>query len=538
MAFADYFEKNLQSAALILQGIDAEAFKNTIEKEVVAVAMDDKALASKEGRATSDLSVRLLARLYPTLALVTLGKARSEDLERYRALARAVNSKIDLEAALSNVTHCLVIGSTKVRIPKGKRPVVIYAGSDNWLARVSTKGPTGSGSSDNPFGAGAAACLAIANFFRSSFKAQLPHAKPDEELTFSVLQMAPVDPAKPLNCALRHFDIGEVFLAGVGAIGNGFVWAIERVHCIGILHLVDGEALAKSNLQRYAMTVETDVDKPKVDLAKVWLSKSGLEVVAHSKHWEQFVGEREIRSFDQVAVAVDTASSRINIQASLPRAVFNSWTQTGEAGISRHEFRGTGACLACLYIPDGEVPNYDQLVARALHLPETREHLLEIRKRLQLAEPTDRGFLDRVATAAGVPIDELLPFENKPLESLYLQGICGGAVMTLAKGGNPAQRTEVPMAFQSAFAGILLAADLVAERLALRPRLATKTQINLMTALAPFPSNGQAKAKRCFCTDADFVAAFDAKYPRPKATAAMKHKRFVPKKKRSTRHSV
>ncbi len=531
MAFADYFEKNLQSAALLLQGIDAEAFKKTLERDVVAVATDDKALASTEGRATLDLLVRLLARLYPTLAFVTLGKAKSEDMEPYRALARVVNSKIDFETALSNVTHCLVVGSTKLQPPKGKRLVVFYVGSDNWLARVSTKGPVGNGSSDNPFGAGGAACVAIANIFRSSFKAQLPAAKPDLEVTFSVLEMAPVDPANALNPALKRVDIGEVYLAGVGAIGNGFVWAMEHLHCIGTLHLVDGEVLAQSNLQRYAMTVETDVNKPKVDLAKAWLSKDGLRVEPHAKHWEEFVGERQGWSFDQVAVAVDTARTRINIQASLPRVVFNGWTQVGEAGISRHDFRGPGACLACLYIPDNKAPNYDQLVARALHLPETPEQLLEIRKRLRLAEPTDRGFLDRVAAAAGVPIEELLPFENKPLESLYLQGICGGAVMTLAKGGNPVQRNEAPMAFQSTFAGILLAADLVAERLALRSRLPTKTQISLMTALAPFPSNGQAKAKRCFCTDSDFIAAYDAKYPHRKATAATKQKGSARKKK-------
>lgn len=514
MAFADYFEKNLQSAALLLQGIDAGAFKKTLGREVVALAMDDKALVSKEGRATLDLCVRLLARLYPTLVFVALGKAKNKDVAPYRALACAVNSKITVDVARAKVTHCLVVGSTELRSPKGRHPVVFYAGSNNWLARVSTKGPIGSGSSDNPFGAGAAACVAIANIFRSSFKAQLPQAKPDVELTFSVLQMAPVDSKKPLNPTVKRFDIGEVHVAGVGAIGNGFVWAIGRARCNGVLHLIDGEKLAQSNLQRYAMTVESDVGKPKADLAKAWLSKKGLQVESHAKHWEQFMDERQIWSIDQVAVAVDTARTRINIQASLPRVIFNSWTQAGEVGISRHEFHEPGACLACLYTPDKEVPHYDQLIARALHLPESREQLLEIRKRLQLTEPTDRAFLEKVAVSAGVPIEELLPFENKPLESLYLQGVCGGAVITLAKGGNTTQRNEVPMAFQSTFAGILLAADLVAERLALRPRLPTKTQINLMTALAPFPSNGQAKVKRCFCRDVDFIAAYVAKYPK------------------------
>jgi hypothetical protein len=224
-----------------------------------------------------------------------------------------------------------------------------------------------------------------------------------------------------------------------------------------------------------------------------------------------------------VVVAVDNAKTRINIQAALPRVVFNGWTQAGEAGVSRHGFLGAGACLACLYMPEKQTVNYDELIARALHLPETRETLLDIRKRLQLRLPIERQFLDTVSTAAAVPIEELLPFEGKLLEALYLQGACGGAVMTLAKGGAALNRTEVPMAFQSALAGILLAADLVAERAKLRARLPTKTQINLLTALPQFPSNGQLKAQntKCFCVDPDFIAAYCAKHPQtPPASGA------------------
>ncbi len=514
MAFAEYFEKNLQSAALLLQGIDAASFKKTLQSDVVAVVFDDQALGSREGRAIIDLAVRLLARLYPTLALAAAGKANDKDLEEFELLARAINSKIDLRRGVGGATQCLVVGSTKPQLGRGKRPFVVYAGSDNWLARVTTKSPAGSGLSSNPFGAGAAACIAVANVFRWSFSAQLSRAKVDENLTFSVLEMKPVGPGNVLNPLLKRFDLGETFLPGVGAIGNGFVWASARLDCTGTLHLIDGETLAPSNLQRYAMTAEADVDKPKVELAKGWLAGSKLIVKDHNLHWEPFVSQREGRQFDQVAVAVDSAGTRINVQASLPRRVFNSWTQAGEAGLSRHAFDAPGACLACLYMPEKKTPNEDELIARALHLPETLDQLLEIRARIQLAVPTDRPFLDKVSTAASVPIDELLPFEGKPLRALYVQGICSGAVMTLAKGGNAVQRNEVPMAFQSALAGILLAADLVAERLGLRSRLPTKTQINLMTALAPMPSNGQEKAKRCFCMDPDFVARYDAKYAR------------------------
>ena len=48
--------------------------------------------------------------------------------------------------------------------------------------------PAGCGRTKNPFGAGAAACFAVANIFRSTFGEQLGHPKPDEDLRFSVLE--------------------------------------------------------------------------------------------------------------------------------------------------------------------------------------------------------------------------------------------------------------------------------------------------------------------------------------------------------------
>jgi len=54
---------------------------------------------------------------------------------------------------------------------------------------------------------------------------------------------------------LAEIDIGEAFLVGVGAIGNAAVWALARTPGLrGHLHLVDGERLDISNVQRYVLT--------------------------------------------------------------------------------------------------------------------------------------------------------------------------------------------------------------------------------------------------------------------------------------------
>ena len=513
MAFADYFDRNLQAASRLLQGFDPDLFKGILEKEVVGIAFDEAGFASAEGAATLDLTVRLLARLYPTLALAPLDDAAKKQSKIYEALAKKINPKISLRKSTTDVTRCLVIGRSSPALAGADKPSVIYIGSDKWIAKLSTKAPAGSGRSTNPFGAGAAACFGVANIFRLTFAAQLSGSKADSQISFSVLDMASAAAKPKNNPTLRDFDIGEMHLVGAGAVGNGFLRVMARLQCKGELHVVDGEKLASSNLQRYSMTSPGDEDKFKVDLAKDWLSGNKLLIHAHSLAWEAYVESRNNWRFERVAVAVDSAETRINVQSSLPRTVFNSWTQAGEVGLSRHTFIGEEACLACLYLPTEPTLSLDRIVARALRLPEDDQQLMDLRRRLDLGEPTERAFLERVSTAASIPIERLLPFEGKPLRAFYVEAVCGGAVMDFATAGGE-NRADVPMAFQSALAGILLAADVVAHAAGLRAPLPTVTQINLLNALPQFLSRTKHKqpGTRCICVDEDFVRTYRAKY--------------------------
>lgn len=513
MAFAEYFDKNIQSAALLLQGIDADAFKAVLESEVVCLAFDDAAAKSYEGQATLDLLVRALARLYPAISFLPTGAAAKRLASALESLACAVNKNMDISNSVNGVTRCVVVGDRRPKFPKGVKPFVRYVGSDKWFAKISAKAPVGCGSSKNPFGAGGAACIGAANVFRTTFAAQLPGSKTDDEAVFSMLTLAPVT-KKPQNPSLGAVNVDELHLAGAGAIANGFLWAFSRLTgARGDLHIIDHQKLEKSNLQRYVMTVETDEDQAKVTLAERWLKGTGIKVKPHATRWEHYVAERNNWYLERVAVAVDTAETRINIQAALPRSIHNSWTQSGEAGASRHGFLGTSACLACLYMPTGAVPNYDQLIAEALGFPADRPHLEEIRRRLDLQVQTERTYLEQIAAARTIPIEKLLPFEGKSLEALYVEAVCSGAVMELA---NPqvTKRIEVPMAFQSAFAGLMLAADVIAEVSELRQRLPTITQVRMLNSLPELPSSGQAKAQysKCICVDQDFIEAYKAKY--------------------------
>ena len=57
-----------------------------------------------------------------------------------------------------------------------------------------------------------------------------------------------------------------------------------------------------------------------------------------------------------------------------------------------------------------------------------------------------------------VPLAKLLPFEGRPLRALHTEGFCGGTVTPLGEPGRSANDVHVPLAHQSALAGVLLAA--------------------------------------------------------------------------------
>jgi molybdopterin/thiamine biosynthesis adenylyltransferase len=510
MALANFFDKAALAAADVLQGYDHAAFRGSLTSHTVGLAFDAAAGASFEGRTTLDLAANLLARLYPRLAVVPLERGLGAAAAALRAGCRAINPGVEIARTLKGVSACLVVGD---RAPDVAAPSV-YVGSDGWVVRVSAESPVGSGAgTTNPFGAAAAACFGAANVFRVLFAGQLPHGGPDRRFTLSLIDFVP-NAAAPQNPPLpAAVDVGEAQLVGLGAIGNGAVWALARVPSVrGSLDLVDHEAVELSNLQRYVLTTQRDRGEPKVEVAARALARTALTVRQHPDRWGDYLRTRGTGRLERVAVGLDSARDRIAVQAGLPRWVCNAWTQPGDLGVSRHEFLGTQACLACLYLPDGVVPNEDEVVARAINMPEARE---EIRTLLFKNGTVGEAFVRRMATALGVAAGPLLPFAQKPLRAFYADAVCGGVLLKLGASGGAAA-AQVPMAFQSALAGVLLAAELVANAAALKGSSPPGvTRINLLRPLGEFLTLPEAKRPggRCLCQDPDYVSTYRAKYP-------------------------
>jgi hypothetical protein len=120
---------------------------------VIGLTFDESAANPPEGQTTLDLAVRLLARLYPAIAINPVGSAADDLATRLRALALGINDQIEMRHDLSRATVVLSVGVTA----SAGEYSTIFTGSDGWRARLSRTEPVGSGTTSNPFGAGAAA---------------------------------------------------------------------------------------------------------------------------------------------------------------------------------------------------------------------------------------------------------------------------------------------------------------------------------------------------------------------------------------------
>src|SRR5689334_13714794 len=109
MAFPPYFYKNLQSAASLLQDIDADAFKGVLSANPVGIAFDRAAAGSPEGLKTLDVLIRLLARVYPSISLLPIGRPPARLISDLEALAKRVNPNLELYRSV-DVKYCIVVG--------------------------------------------------------------------------------------------------------------------------------------------------------------------------------------------------------------------------------------------------------------------------------------------------------------------------------------------------------------------------------------------------------------------------------------------
>ena len=496
MALADYFFRDAVAISQILQGFQKDQFVEKLERIRVAISFGEEAANSGDGQELLDLTIRIFARLYPHIIILsTPSCARlADDLG---VLASDINPNIDISnTGVPDI--CVVVGTDA---PVIDTPT-LYAGCNGWSARVGTEGPYRISDRGNPFGSGFAACLAAANVFRFLF---LPEGTTvlDRDARFPTETNSYPNLVMDTQCE-------PLVMVGVGAVGNGAAWALSRTPITGQIHLIDPETIELSNLQRYVLCTPGDEGDAKVETTSKQFGPL-VEALPFQGTWADFV-EAYGYKWERVLVALDSARDRRAVQGSLPRWIANAWTQLGDLGVSTHAFLGRDACLACMYLPTEIVKSEDQVIAEGLRVPKLQD---QIRVLLGSNQGVGKELCDAIAAAWEIPADALAAYVGRPVRELWVSGICGGGIIPLGNAGPAPSELQVPLAFQSTLAGLLLAAEAVRD--ILTSGTERKTLVRRVDVMRPLSNTARhpalkARTGRCICEDPDFVAIYKSKY--------------------------
>jgi hypothetical protein len=122
-----------------------------------------------------------------------------------------------------------------------------------------------------------------------------------------------------------------------------------------------------------------------------------------------------------------------------------------------------------------------------------------------------------VATAPNVDPAPVLAYAGSSIRRLYVEGLCGGAIVPMAALYGPHHDMHVPVAHQSALAGILLGATLMARCSGQEPNQSRVSRLDLRRALGKFITQPVAPDPRgiCVCEDDVFQTAYRRKFSKP-----------------------
>jgi hypothetical protein len=496
--------------------------ENFLENTAVALRAPESIDAFPAHRAGFILAANLCARLYPRIHIL----ASKSLTEECASLALQINPLCQIDTSDTQIDATLAWGHSSA-IENG-----VTVSAKNWDVFIDTPEAMELAQA-NPLTTLAAGCFGVGELFRTVFSRFLqagrrqPNAASLNLLTSK--EASPNIPSLPDELSIRR-----VHLVGAGAVGQATVYALSALQLRGAITIVDPEAIEVSNLQRYILTTDADVGATKCNLVERRLRDSKIDTTKVHGSW---VNDSAITGLvEDVCVAVDSAEARIGIQAGLPRRVYNAWTQPADVGWSRHENFGEKPCLACLYMPTGPRPSIHQLIATSLRqhegrvlthilhkipvdIPLPNQQLVMLRPQPSAAEIEEwskRSILEDIKRDLRVDESVASAWPGKQISDLYREGICGGAIVVDRVTDVP-QEVVVPLAHQSAIAGIMLATEVVVANC---PDLAAlrdaniEGRINVLAPLKQVMGRPRQKTSGCLCADPDFISRYHEKWDR------------------------
>lgn len=245
----------------------------------------------------------------------------------------------------------------------------------------------------------------------------------------------------------QQIVIGHAYLAGAGAIGNGFFWAARNLNFSGRLEIVDDDCVSPGNLNRQIWFNQNDIGKAKVNQLQANAQPffPSLEIIPRLCRLQNLPEKYDGPWLRRLIVAVDSRRARRELQNEFPGEVFDaSTTDIREIVLHHHRQPTKHACLSCIYEPDNEEFSREHHIA---------EHL---------GVTIDEVRTERISHAAALVI--VTRFQN--LLASKIEGMAYDSFFkTLCAEGELSRtvdkRTVAPFAFVSVLAGTFLALEIV-----------------------------------------------------------------------------
>lgn len=492
-------EKNLLTLKR-MTSIDESKIKHILNNTKICLALPEN--PSKNEWIGAKTEINLLVRLYSRIYL----QGDLKLVKELQLLANDIRPSVSLTIATPNQHYdvLLAIGNESGQNLNANQ--VIRFDSDGWIVRLTRNQPHYiRGHYYNPLAAAAAACFAANELFKTLFSPYLKVTLADH-FTLSLLDYS-IKTDVEENGNLFDADVGEVWLAGAGAVGNGFLYGLSLLDSLnGTINISDNREITESNLQRYILVNEGNIGKSKaVIAANALYEKQNVTINSIEKTIQDcFIEEVENRKIDTLICAVDTIETRKEIQTLLPRLILNGWTRMDEFAVTRHEFDSIHRCLSCLYdkTPPKEYSEMDNIVEQTGFNHD--EVLNIIRQNMGLT----KEHILRIAQYRNDKLDNLTPWIGRPLQSFYHEAICGGISLATDTG-----EETVPLAHISALTGILLAIELIKER-KLGTSIKPKVQFHMLSIPNKYLLQPELKASNsnCICTDQDYLSVYQSKW--------------------------
>lgn len=363
-----------------------------------------------------------------------------------RQVARLLERTVNVVSTNSITTKAvaeLVIG----KIERRTKATPVYLASGNQSATIGLNPLANEAPGQlHAIGVQLCACYAAAALLRTALP-EIPTLPAFREIKFDLNEWT----GGRIDLLDVPVDLGQAYLAGAGAVGNGLAVGLTCFPRLsGLLAVCDDDQVSEANIQRCVLFETRHINSPKADILAEAIGHSNPFLKTSAFHGRlQFHPDKKKdptgRWLKTLIVGVDSPRARRELQTEIPREVFDASTSGATEIVFHHHRQPTElACLACIYHETPLENAHEHHVAESLGIPV--------------------GFVkeSRVSDAAAKLIASKYPELDKTAlagmayDTLFKQ-LCGAAELKTESG----KQVVTPFAFVSTFAGLVLALELV-----------------------------------------------------------------------------